>query len=310
MASPPPSPVASWRWWHTAGLLLATVLIFILCAQVSLNNRLALWWGVMLLLSTAALLVGQGITGYWRGILIDGRNKMSLSRLQLALWTVLIVSAFLVLFFWRLRTPGTADPLGFTIPPQIWALLGISATSLVGSSLVKTSKKNQSRNLAQETETERQVIGQGQDPSTLLVTGREVLNESPAQASWADLFRGEESGNAATASLGKFQMFYFTLVAVASYGYVLAAMFSSSKPGDGFPDVSPGLLGLLGISHGGYLAEKAVPHTQDPASTQQVPQASATVPSAPALAPGPATTSTLPAAAPVIGRTARRLGQP
>lgn len=284
MASNPPS-TPSWSWPHTAGLLLCTLLALVLCSWVPAGHWAALWWGVMLLLALTAVIVGQGVTGYWRGILIDERNKMSLSRLQLALWTILIVSALLVLFFWRLRTRAVGDPLAIGIPMEVWTLLGISTTSLVGSSLIKTSKKNQPRNLEEEAETGERLRAQGRDPNTLLVTGRAVLNASPEQASWADLFRGDESGNAATASLGKFQMFYFTLIAVVSYGYLLARMFGAAAPAGAFPDVSAGLLGLLGISHSGFLVEKAVPHTQDPP-------------------PGPRV------AAATVGQTARPLGKP
>ena len=294
MASPPP-PVPAWRWWHSAGLLALTLILFCLCAWVSLTRLLPLWWGVMVLLALAAVLVGQGINGSWQGILIDSRNKMSLSRLQLVLWTVLIVSALLVVFFWRLRSRA-ADPLGIGIPEEIWGLLGISTASLAGSGLIKTNKKNQTRNLDEENESVRKMSAQGQPTSHLLVTGREVLNDSAAQASWSDLFRGEESGNASTVSVGKFQMFYFTLVAVVSYGSALAQMFADyPKLPDQFPDVSAGLLGLLGISHGGYLADKAVPHTQDPAP---VPPA------------GGGGVGTMAAPAVGVGRTARPMGQP
>mgnify|MGYP006175715617 CR=1 FL=1 len=60
------------------------------------------------------------------------------------------------------------------------------------------------------------------------VTGRQVHNAGPEHASWGDMFRGEESGNASSVSVGKFQMFYFTLVAVVSYGSALAILFSRS----------------------------------------------------------------------------------
>ena len=296
MTAKPPSAEAPWSWPHTAGLLLLTLLAVLLCSWVPGGHWAALWWGVMLLLALTAVIVGQGITGYWRGILIDERNKMSLSRLQLALWTILIVSALLVLFFWRLRTRDIGDPLAIGIPTQIWTLLGISTTSLVGSSLIKTSKKNQPRNLDEERETAERFRAQGRDPSTLLATGREVLNQSPAQASWADLFRGDESGNAATASLGKFQMFYFTLIAVVSYGYLLARMFGAAAPVDTFPDVGAGLLGLLGISHSGFLVEKAVPHTQDPPPARPPAPEDAAAPGFPGEAP--------------VRQTARPLGQP
>lgn len=321
----------TWRWWHTVGLLLMTILIFVLGYSVDVIHRIGLWWAVMALLTLSAVLIGQGITGQLMGILIDSRNKMSLSRLQLAMWTVLIVSAFVVLFFWRLKAKGAGPALDFSIPGEIWGLLGISSASLAGSSLIKTNKKNQTPNLTEETETVRKMEAQGQDPSTQLVTGRTVLNEMPQQASWADLFRGEESGNASTVSLGKVQMFYFTIVAVMSYAYAIAQMFGLQTLADAFPAVSSGLLGLLGISHAGYLAEKAVPHTQDPApdpaSTPIVPvppvpaapPAPTSAPVAPApvapapaapVAPAPAPVAPAPAAlAATVRRAARKMGQ-
>jgi hypothetical protein len=234
------------------------------------------------------------------------------------MWTVLIVSAFVVFFFWRLKTPGHRDPLGFSIPAEVWALLGISSASLAGSSLIKTNKKNQTPNVQEESETARKMKAQGQDPSTQLVTGRSVLNEMPQQASWADLFRGEETGNASTVALGKFQMFYFTIVAVMSYGYALADMFGATAPGNGFPAVSTGLLGLLGISHAGYLAEKAVPHTQDPPPEPATAAPAVPVVPIPGAPPAPAPAPVAPAPAPVaapvvpvasVRRAARRMGQ-
>jgi hypothetical protein len=309
---------STWSRWHTAGLLLLTILVFVLCYFVPIAGRLYLWWGVMVLLTATAVIIGQGITGQLTGILIDNRNKMSLSRLQLAMWTVLIVSAFVVFFFWRLKVIGAGNALDFSIPETIWGLLGISSASLAGSSLIKTTKKNQTPNVQEESETARKMTAQGQDPSTQLITGRAVLNEMTQQASWADLFRGEESGNASTMSVGKFQMFYFTIVAVMSYGYAVAAMFGAHVPGKGFPEVSLGLLGLLGISHAGYLAEKAVPHTQDPAPEPAAAPVVPVVP-APVAAPAPVAPASVVPAAPApaatvvpvatIRRTARRMGQ-
>ena len=115
-------------------------------------------------------------------------------------------------------------------------------------------------------------------------------------------------------------MFYFTVVAVMSYGYALADMFGTAAPGNEFPAVSSGLLGLLGISHAGYLAEKAMPHTQEPApeppaAAPGAPVAPA-VPTAPAPAPAPAPGApVVPAPAPAPAaptaasyRTARKMG--
>src|SRR5215212_2066878 len=56
------------------------------------------WIVVMVLLILTLLLISSGTTGKGiKGILVDSRNQMSLSRLQLVAWTTLIISAFLTL---------------------------------------------------------------------------------------------------------------------------------------------------------------------------------------------------------------------
>jgi hypothetical protein len=84
----------------------------------------------------------------------------------------------------------------------------------------------------------------------------------------ADLFKGEEIGNAAHLDLGKIQMFYFTLILVLTYAVMLGAMFShitqhTSPTGmiSGLPSLPDGMVALLGISNGGYLGNKVIPHT-------------------------------------------------
>jgi hypothetical protein len=51
--------------------------------------------------------VGLGSDGYPFGVLVDGRNKISLSRLQIILWTNLFVATFWVLYVWNVgRAPS------------------------------------------------------------------------------------------------------------------------------------------------------------------------------------------------------------
>jgi hypothetical protein len=145
MAVNPPinlqKPTSKWKLWHSLsllGLLVATALVGLL---IPLPLRLWAWVVTLGLLALFAAIAGQGITGYWRGVLIDGRNKMSLSRLQTALWTLVILSAFLTAALVNIRS-GQADPLSSAIPTGTWILLGISITSLVGSPLILNSKKS------------------------------------------------------------------------------------------------------------------------------------------------------------------------
>lgn len=57
--------------------------------------RLWLWIGILVLLSAFAVVIGYVIKRRWYGILIDGRNKVSLSKFQIILWFILIISALL-----------------------------------------------------------------------------------------------------------------------------------------------------------------------------------------------------------------------
>jgi hypothetical protein len=121
--------------------------------------------------------IGYMTNGRWDGILIDWRNKMSLSRLQVIIWTVLGISAFLVLGLGRvvMSRNGTLEeltlenaldfsrmyggttcltglgqvtekdlaacpeeaPLEISFPEELLLAMGISVASFAGSSLVK-----------------------------------------------------------------------------------------------------------------------------------------------------------------------------
>lgn len=264
--NPPPSlqkPTSKWKLWHTLGLLgilVATALVGLL---IPLTLRLWAWLATLGLLTLFAAIAGQGITNSWRGALIDGRNKMSLSRLQTALWTLVILSAFLTAALVNIRS-GQADPLSIAIPSGIWILLGISTTSLVGSPLILNSKKSRT---ADPDETARNLdLLKAQNlpqPDAVTNQGQIIVNVSPENARWADLFRGEETGNAAQLDMGKIQLFYFTFILVLVYAVTLGTLFLSQEKVIGaFPDLDTGVLALLGISHAGYLTNKAIPHSQ------------------------------------------------
>jgi len=100
-----------------------------------------LWIVFMVLMGITIVLIGHGITGRFEGFLIDARNKMSLSRLQLILWTIVILPAFLAAAVFNFGTEAD-DPLNITVPPEVWGLLGISAGSLVGSSIIESNRED------------------------------------------------------------------------------------------------------------------------------------------------------------------------
>jgi hypothetical protein len=228
---------------------------------VPVAYRLWAWITMLLLLTLFAAVAGDGVTGTWRGLLIDERNKISLSRLQATLWTLLVLSALFVAALSNVRM-GQADPLAIGVPTTLWMLIGISTTSLVGSPLVLSSKKGRSANTSEIQQTLSLLAQQNVDTGSIANLGQVIVNTNPKNARWADLFTGEETANAAQFDLAKIQMFYFTFILVLVYAVTLGLLFQ--QPGTiigAFPDFSQGMLTLLGISHAVYLTNKVVPHS-------------------------------------------------
>ena len=185
------------------------------------------------------------------------------------LWTIIVLSGFLTAAFWNIRA-GQVDALAIAVPQELWLLMGIATTSLIGSPLIKNVKKGQpvegdQRQAAEQQRTFELLAKQGMDPDTISTEGSIVVWKWPEDATWADLFQGEETGNAAHLDLGKIQMFYFTLILVLTYAAMLGAMFSHNSSTraqiSALPFVPAGMVALLGISNGGYLVNKVIPHS-------------------------------------------------
>jgi hypothetical protein len=96
---------------------------------------------VMVLLVLFCIILGIVICKQPLGILISEQNVISLSRFQTVLWTVVIISGFLVIAMARIKNGVMAgddsaelgDPLNIVLGKDLLGLLGITATSLVGS---------------------------------------------------------------------------------------------------------------------------------------------------------------------------------
>ena len=221
--------------------------------------RLAVWIVTLGLLTVFLIILGRGITGQWLGFLIDKRNKMSLSRLQLGLWLLLLGSAFLVAALTNLHIVMFSVPvnaLSITIPTELLALFGVSATSFAGASVILNAKTN--------VQQQKDNVPQNQTPQ---VAYRVDQNQTRQEASWYDMFKGDDEANADYLDLSKVQMFFLTIILVLVYGVALGTMFMGVGNGvspttlaiTAFPTLSATMVTLLGISQAGYLAYKAVP---------------------------------------------------
>lgn len=262
----PPTDVVKPRkqpWFrsHITGMMaiiivLAALDIWIAAFQPAL--RLLIWLCYLVLLFSFIFILGHGIKGKWRGALIDSRNKISLSRLQTILWTVLILSAFLATAQSNISLVGPLKGMQIALPQQLWLLMGISVTSLIGTPLIQSYKKDNDKASDQTINT----------PQTMN-QGVMIVNKDDDSARWSDMFKGEEIGNQNTLDLGKVQMFCFTILLIFAYALALGTLLSGPATAiNTFPPIDNSIVALLGISHVGYLGTKATPHTPTIAPSQ------------------------------------------
>lgn len=253
-----------WTRMHTATLPIVAVASILIGLWAP---GLWAWLGILLLLSIFISLASQGITGQWTGWMIDERNRMSLSRMQMGLWTVVVLSGFFAAALANLagRQP---NPIAIALPPELWLLMGISTTSLVASPLIRSTKTEPKANDDQKAQQLELLAKQGVDQTKVDNTGLIVTNKEPKDALWSDLFKGEETGNVALFDLGKIQMFYFTLVLVLTYAMALGYQFATATSAiHEFPGLDSSIIALLGISHAGYLVNKVIPHSKTESET-------------------------------------------
>lgn len=170
-----------------------------------------------------------------KSILIDGRGRYSLSRLQVMLWTVVMLSLISAMAFGRFAA-GQADVLGFTVPNQVLTLLGISVGSAVVAAAVKVTKSSTR-------------------PESVAAYPRGEVS-----GRFLEMLTVEEGASAGkTIDVAKFQNFIITILLVLAYvAQAIAALRAVAIPAGigGLPAFSDTFLVLLGVSHAGYLLGK------------------------------------------------------
>jgi hypothetical protein len=218
--------------------VLLIVVINIAVGLMTKGEEVATGWALLPWLITVALLiVCFTIIGRlppivdWRGVLIDQRNKMSLSRFQLVLWSISVFSA--IITYGVLNAVwGRSSPLALSIPKELWILLGISTTAFVAAPIVLGTK------------------------------GSSLDTNPPGQHAWRDIFYGDDTGNADQVDFSKVQQFFFTLVLVAVYAVSIGSTLISAIPFSStltFPPIDAGFIGIMAVSQTAYIAYKAIP---------------------------------------------------
>lgn len=255
------------------GLAILILIAAIIPVGLFLPQRLGLTWAwviIALLMLFVIAAIGIALGKGWLGILIDpARNMMSLSRLQVVLWTWLILSAFVTVALgrvWDSRLHAdayvpqpaesgkveaqSAEPLGIQLPPLLWALMGISVTSAVASPLLKADKAQRTAEQDANKRRAAEARRRSGEPSAVAMTYSEVLEQRKRdgkveegvkpegalikKAAWSDaqlsdLFTGEEVATFGYVDVAKVQNFFFSIIAVLAYAVALGVAMSATK---------------------------------------------------------------------------------
>ena len=221
-------------------------------------GRPQIWMMTIILYTTMTVVVGLSVNRRWDGIFVDERNKISLSRVQLVLWTLLLVSALTSAALSNVSL-GTASPLQIEIPASVWALLGLGSLTSVASPIILNQKEANPApppgRLKAITENIKRLDNL---PSLPTNTGEVVRKAKASDARWMDIFRGDTT-DADVVDVSKVQQFAFSLLLVAVYASAIWATLGRAGAITAFPAVDSGFVALLGLSHAAYLAYKAAP---------------------------------------------------
>jgi hypothetical protein len=243
-----------------------------------------LLWAIV---AAAAMLVVAAIVGLSSGqgvfgVLVDGRGKYSLSRLQILLWTAMIMGGYF----------GVAFPKGgfINIPPEVLGLLGITLGSTVVSTAIKANQM-QTGQTESDGQRNREIAASAQNEMLRLlgVDQPELLSADEKSAllahlsedecaelnrqivaqrkpSWMDLFTQEQKGTEHLIDIGKLQMFAWAVVALTIYGGMLVAQLTLPLAAvyelTELPNVTGTILALMGISQATYLGMKLPDQSQ------------------------------------------------
>jgi hypothetical protein len=255
---------SAWGWLTILFLIaLALCALWIWADQRHLQLQ---WIVVSAVIVGMCIFSGWLVNGRFDGILIDDRNRISLSRLQWVAWVVVLLGGYFAGAVWNVgyMTDWKINGHFPNMQADLWALLGIVSATAVASNLIVDRKKAQNGPAAQTAADTRTAPMPGQPDQQ----GSIDRNVTAAEASWADLFLGEEVANRDHVDISRLQSLFVTVLLVVSYIRLLWLALGNPSASAGFdmptvsdPQGGQGFLWLLGISQAAYLGYKATPKT-------------------------------------------------
>jgi hypothetical protein len=215
--------------------------------------------------------ISVGAAGKMSGVFWSNRNTYSLSRVQVVLWTWLILSALMAVVIcraWSMLDTGSADGLSAAldiyIPPELLTIMGISIASGAAAPAILSLKSQ--ANAPSQSALDAAATRLGADVHAV---GKVFVRSDQCPPLFRDLFQSDDAAAAGTVDISKVQQFAVTLILWSVYLAMLIHLFYAGVSGKAppglipnttiLPQLSETFVYLLAISHAGYLAYKAVP---------------------------------------------------
>ncbi len=277
---PPPGFIGSGGPWYALAVVGGGLLL-VGCGFFGPANpsvaRGVLVIGVALFWVIAFTGLGMDVTRRPAGILTSGSNRYSLSRLQMVLWSWVILSAVTAAVLARALGLGGSLSTAFAVgvDGDLYAVMGISLFTGAATPALLALKAQGSSDAAQR------AFAAARMNEPISVQGQVVGRPASQAPRLGDLVEGDEVASAGTIDLSKVQQLMLTVVLVGVYAAMVFDLFVGtdfSKPiSDAakaptttqLPSLSDDMIKLLLLSHAGYLGYKAAP--KPPAAADAAP---------------------------------------
>ena len=234
----------------------------------------------------------SGAAWFFDIIVTSEDESYSLSRLQIYLWTVVVITAFSAISFATFMSPGTF--IWTEIPTNLYILMGLNVTTAVASTAVYAIKSN----------------GTMADATNATITAANAANAAASAANAANVANSANQKNAADAAnasavvaatvaanatataqkamaavgaaaantspaffrdiffdtrysldLPRTQMFVWTVIILAMFILMVGRIFATAHQVSDLTlmghDIPIGLVALMGVSNGAYIGAKA-----------------------------------------------------
>ena len=199
-----------------------------------------------------AAYAGWRIAGTPWALFIDTRDTWSLTKFQLGLWTFAIIPV-LIAFVLSRATKDPATAWDISVPGELWAVMGIALGSSSLSIAIKSQKNGDPTDA---------------DAAALAAGDRILTRVSASKARFFDMLTYDEGAAALKRiDVTKFQAFVFTIALVTTFLWNALWLFAKAKSPvelSAIPGFNQTAVGVLGVSHAGYLVAKAIPQNGTP----------------------------------------------